>query len=87
MSTPKINLLSRTALLLLITLSIVFAAACGAEEPVNNSNSQTAPSSSPSASPSPSGETGSAPANSVSPAVSPSPAASPSPSAKTKSPK
>ena len=78
MSTANINIISRTALLLLTMFSIVFAAGC-ATEPANNSNSPAAASPSPSASPAAAIEN--TPATTSSPA-SPSPAASPSPKAK-----
>lgn len=80
MTTPNINLISRTALLLLATLSIAFAAGC-AIEPENNANTPTTASPAPTTAASPA--VPAAPVNTASPAVTPSPAASPSPKAKT----
>ena len=83
MKSSNLNLISRTALLIVATLSIAFAAGC-ATEPENNANTPTTASPAPSTSASPAGPTTTAPVNTASPVASPSPAASPSPKAKTK---
>lgn len=80
MKTTNINSISRAAILLLATFSIMFAAGC---DPADNSNGSGTATPSPAVASSPTAPSESTPASSPSPAVTPSPAASPSPKAKT----